>query len=468
MERNDESRQLRPPPWIDDGAVDYCEACHIEFDFFNRRHHCRVCGHIFCAACTSNRMLLPEQFDTLSPERVCDGCAARVGPLQTRLQASRTKSALPNELRQGDYTGSQRRYLNQPIKFDLAAEIRKACWSIRNQIDGIQAELHDASVNETMLLNAVALCFITTLQGGVIVTGTVGTGLIVKKRLDGSWSAPCAVGTIGIGVGASMGLQSTDCIVTISEESSLETFLSSGQFCVGAEVGLSVGLYGRAAKADIRSNERATATTASYSQSKGLYGGVGLDSSVLSIRHDVNRDFYGKEATAQEILEHMNPPRAAAPLYKELAQLYSSFGLAIPTGSIVRGSIGRGSLGGEPWTPRSPGDDFGGSCEFATPSYHGPRNGASSFLRMDTSVPSESSSLSSEPSQASKNTKPPPSSINEADIERDTEAEAPGKSASSGSQVFIDPQSTLPSFSKNGESEFDEPPPGTAPGEVSV
>ena len=67
-----------------------------------------------------------------------------------------------------------------------------------------------------------------------------------------------------------------------------------------------------------------------------------------------------------------------------------------------------------------------GSCEFATPSYHGPRNGASSFLRMDTSVPSESSSLSSEPSQASKNTKPPPSSINEADIERDTEAEAPG------------------------------------------
>ena len=95
-------------------------------------------------------------------------------------------------------------------------------------------------MNETMLLNAVALCFITTLQGGVIVTGTVGTGLIVKKRLDGSWSAPCAVGTIGIGVGASMGLQSTDCIVTISEESSLETFLSSGQFCVGAEVGLSV------------------------------------------------------------------------------------------------------------------------------------------------------------------------------------------------------------------------------------
>ena len=389
--RGAEDDQLQPPPWIDDNAVDDCEACRVEFDMFNRRHHCRVCGHIFCAACSSNRLLLPENFDTLAPERVCDLCVALVRPLQARLQASRTKSALPNELRQGDYTGMQRRYLNQPIKFNLAAEIRKACWSIRNQIDGVQTELQDSSVTASMLQSAVGLCFITTLQGGVIVTGTVGTGLVVRKRPDGSWSAPCAVGTIGIGVGASIGLQSTDCIVAISEESSLETFLSSGQFCVGAEVGLSVGLYGRAAKADIRSNERATATTSSYSQSKGLYGGVGLDSSILSIRHDVNRDFYGRDLTAQAILEEIEPPRAATPLYQALAHLYSSFGLALrltsPSGSV---------RGNQAWRPAQ-GDDFAGGGEFNVPRYHRPRTESSTFMRMNNTSSSPSShELSSE------------------------------------------------------------------------
>ena len=275
-------------------------------------------------------MLLPEQFDVLTPERICNACVPKLEPEQSRLVASRAKAQLPNELREGEHTGGNRRYLNQPIKFELGAEIRKACWALRNQMDGLQVELGDQDVQESQLRGAIALCLVTTVQGGMILTGSVGTGLVVRKRPDGSWSAPCAIGTMGIGFGASFGIQSTDMIVVVHNEAALKTFMSGGSLSLGAEVGLSVGPFGRNAAAEVRANEKGMASTSSYSQSKGFYGGVQIDGQVLKVRHEVNRDFYGRDVTAHQILMDIDPPLAAQPLYDKIAQLYALFGISDP------------------------------------------------------------------------------------------------------------------------------------------
>lgn len=39
------------PTWIEDDQRPACHACQIPFSFFRRRHHCRVCGEIFCSEC---------------------------------------------------------------------------------------------------------------------------------------------------------------------------------------------------------------------------------------------------------------------------------------------------------------------------------------------------------------------------------------------------------------------------------
>ncbi len=46
------------------------------------RHHCRLCGGIFCAACSATRQLLPPKFREGTPLRVCTSCAALLLPLQ--------------------------------------------------------------------------------------------------------------------------------------------------------------------------------------------------------------------------------------------------------------------------------------------------------------------------------------------------------------------------------------------------
>jgi hypothetical protein len=60
--------------WMRDDKAKECYDCKTPFSTFRRRHHCRICGQIFCHRCASN--ILPgEQFGYGSEElRVCDFC----------------------------------------------------------------------------------------------------------------------------------------------------------------------------------------------------------------------------------------------------------------------------------------------------------------------------------------------------------------------------------------------------------
>jgi hypothetical protein len=57
--------------WVSDASVFTCTACQDEFNFFNRRHHCRVCGKIFCADCSQLRVKIAKHW---SDVRCCERC----------------------------------------------------------------------------------------------------------------------------------------------------------------------------------------------------------------------------------------------------------------------------------------------------------------------------------------------------------------------------------------------------------
>lgn len=59
------------PPWID-GAE--CLECQVKFGITNRKHHCRHCGRILCAKCSSRELTI-SKFKLTKPARVCGVCA---------------------------------------------------------------------------------------------------------------------------------------------------------------------------------------------------------------------------------------------------------------------------------------------------------------------------------------------------------------------------------------------------------
>ncbi|CBH12496.1 hypothetical protein, conserved [Trypanosoma brucei gambiense DAL972] len=64
--------------WVPDTQVSTCMAhgCNVAFSMFNRRHHCRVCGRVFCSACCSETVnaLVQSALEVQSnPIEACGG-----------------------------------------------------------------------------------------------------------------------------------------------------------------------------------------------------------------------------------------------------------------------------------------------------------------------------------------------------------------------------------------------------------
>lgn len=59
--------------WLDDSSALECRACERKFTTFRRKHHCRICGKIFCGACTT--FIDGAKFNVKGQMRVCMTCA---------------------------------------------------------------------------------------------------------------------------------------------------------------------------------------------------------------------------------------------------------------------------------------------------------------------------------------------------------------------------------------------------------
>ncbi|XP_040382342.1 protein FREE1 [Oryza brachyantha] len=78
--------------WVPDEAANKCHSCAADFNPFNRRHHCRNCGEIFCDKCSQGRTALTAE-DNAPLVRVCDRCMAEVSQRLSIAQEAANRSA---------------------------------------------------------------------------------------------------------------------------------------------------------------------------------------------------------------------------------------------------------------------------------------------------------------------------------------------------------------------------------------
>ena len=91
--RNFNDPNIRPPTWFRDKEFKACVCCQITFTTFNRKHHCRGCGLVFCGPCTPEpKLLLPLGWEAKEPERVCGTCALTLKSRQHELRQHYTRT----------------------------------------------------------------------------------------------------------------------------------------------------------------------------------------------------------------------------------------------------------------------------------------------------------------------------------------------------------------------------------------
>jgi hypothetical protein len=147
----------------------------------------------------------------------------------------------------------------------------------------------------------------------------MGSGLVVARLTDGSWSAPSAIFTTGAGFGGQVGAELTDFVFILNDAAAVRTFSQAGSVTLGGNVSIAVGPVGRNAEAAGAASTRGVAGIFSYSKTKGLFAGVSLEGSVLVERKDANEKLYNRRIAARELLEGaVRPPPAADPLMRVL------------------------------------------------------------------------------------------------------------------------------------------------------
>ncbi|KAJ1947943.1 hypothetical protein GGF37_000090 [Kickxella alabastrina] len=206
--------------------------------------------------------------------------------------------------------------VNLPIPQSLDKECIKAA-KILNSFVTPGGEGTDKFIPPDILANAKGIAFLTVLKAGFIWSGRIGTGLVVARLPDGTWSAPSAINTAGAGVGGQIGAEMTDFVMILTNDAAVKSFSHGGNVTLGANLTVAAGPYGRGAEAS--GTIRNLAPVLSYSKSRGLFAGVSLEGSAIFERKDANERMYGRRVRAHELMSGaVAPPPQADVLYRAL------------------------------------------------------------------------------------------------------------------------------------------------------
>jgi lipid-binding SYLF domain-containing protein len=189
----------------------------------------------------------------------------------------------------------------------------------------------DVRLPDTLLQHAYGIAVIPDVtKVAFIFGGRHGNGVLsVRDKLTGPWSNPVFVSLTGGSWGFQAGAQSSDIILVFTTKTGIEG-IAGGKLTLGADASVATGPVGRqgSAATDVGFN----AEIYSYARTRGLFGGIALDGSVISIDRSANAALYHKSGvTASEIFSGQAPvpPDTAQRFLERLAQA---------TGTSVRSS----------------------------------------------------------------------------------------------------------------------------------
>lgn len=182
-----------------------------------------------------------------------------------------------------------------PRKLEVAAEVYRELLAGR-----------DRRVPEELLEEAVCVAVIpNVIKGAFWWGGRHGRGALSCRAGEEGWSPPIFVEIGGASFGLQFGAESTDLVLFFMTDRGVRSLLDS-TFTLGGDAGVAAGPFGRSAEA--ATDLRLQAEIYSYARSRGLFAGLSIEGSRLSVDQKSNRRYYGERLWADEVLfEHRVP-----------------------------------------------------------------------------------------------------------------------------------------------------------------
>lgn len=105
------------------------------------------------------------------------------------------------------------------------------------------------TIPSQVISRAVGLAIFTTARAGFHVSGATGSGVLVARLPDGSWSPPSGIQVHSVGAGFMIGIDIYDCVVVINTREALAAFTKT-RMSLGSDLAITAGPWGAGGSVD--------------------------------------------------------------------------------------------------------------------------------------------------------------------------------------------------------------------------
>ncbi|KAJ6437726.1 ATP-dependent DNA helicase PIF1 [Purpureocillium lavendulum] len=174
-------------------------------------------------------------------------------------------------------------------------------------------------IPDAVLRECAGLAIFNVIRAGAFHGSlAAGSGVVVARRADGTWSPPSSFVVSTVGAGFMLGLDVYDCVCVLNTPEQVGAF-TNPRVSLGGEASIAVGPVGTGGSVDAALSKTVRPMW-SYMKSRGLWAGVQIDGTIIVSRADANSVFYNERGiTAKKILRgDVAWPAKARPLFEVL------------------------------------------------------------------------------------------------------------------------------------------------------
>jgi len=204
----------------------------------------------------------------------------------------------------------------------VAGERQEARLLTSTQVLSELMRMPEQNIPTWLMERAYAVAVIpSVIKVGLGIGGRRGKGVLAVRKDNGGWSNPIFINLTGGSFGFQVGVQSTDVVLVFTSKQSIEGIVG-GKVTLGADASVAAGPVGRQSSA--ATDIGLTAQVYSYSRASGLFAGVALDGSAITIDNSSNESFYKKPGLLASQIIRADAPNAPAPADQFIAAVQRS------------------------------------------------------------------------------------------------------------------------------------------------
>ncbi|KAF4454536.1 hypothetical protein F53441_2965 [Fusarium austroafricanum] len=157
-------------------------------------------------------------------------------------------------------------------------------------------------IPKRIIQNAAGIAIFTCMRSGLYMTGSGGSGILIARKSDGTWSPPSGIMLHTPTLSFIIGVDVYDCVLVVNNLAALES-ITKPRVTLGEDVGLTSGplVSLDSDESHIKWKDLGN-TVLTYLKARGQNQVVNLNGCILAERGNENERFYANQVTQMDIL----------------------------------------------------------------------------------------------------------------------------------------------------------------------